>query len=188
MPPSKDNIPRRRKLKLTNLPYEQEVFDLQKYLDNPYLIEKLHKDMNLSVLYIEQLTLKIKASILNYQKLELQNYELQFKLDEMNRELTNKKANLENNSKELQEKNKKLEAAQKSFHKLEMDKNEVDIKLKGVKQFSFLTYITSAIAGFAVTLGGNFIVGTSNTLAGWILAAIGVAVGIVAYFMSRRGI
>src|SRR5438105_4293445 len=126
MPTSKDNPSKQPKLKFSDLLNEPEAFDLQKYLENPYMIEQLYRNKERTISYINNLSIEIETLQLEKQQMQLLDIEKKYKLDGALRELSNVQIDLDNIRTELKEKQVKIDGLVENYHKLELEKNEAN--------------------------------------------------------------
>lgn len=186
MPSRKGNRQKQRHPKIPYFQHAEDEFDLQKYLDNPPLIEGLSKELTFAISHIERLQLFVENMETDKHKLELLNQKMDLELNEYTKrieEYDDDKIKLHN---ELKVSSSRLETLKEDNIKLEMKSKVLEIKLEEINRNSFFIYIMTFISGFALTLGGNLIVASPGVWQGWVFAVLGFILGIVVFFMSRR--
>lgn len=171
-----------------------QQFDVEEYVQNPAMIRKLHaeKDGVYSVI-VEQKS-HLETTLASLHRMELQKRELELKLHEAANVITKLSHEKEMTSEEIKGVKLRLEDMIKQNHELELQKLALDLKLNHTQQklsetnqTSFIKFATSTAAAIILGFGVNVVTSTPLDWKGWVIIASSVVLGVIAFFIPRKG-
>jgi hypothetical protein len=168
------------------LNYQRVQFEVEDYIDNPSMIKKLNEEKEIAHAYASSLEELLDVANFNKQKSELQKKESGIKLEEANQVIEGLREDKKLINIELSETKSKLENLQLDKHTLDLELTKVTEKLQQANRNSLIQFVVSTTATVTLAIGVNIVTSTPNDWKGWIFIIIGIILGIIAFYISRK--
>lgn len=171
-----------------------QQFNIEEYVQNPAMIRSLHEERKRAYSVIMEQQDQLDTFNSDLHQMELQNRELELKLQEASDKigiLSHEKEAIGNEVKGLK---LRLEDMETLRHTLELQRQELDLKLNHTQQklfeanqASLAKFATSTAAAIILGFGVNVVTSTPSDWKGWVIIASSVILGIIAFFIPQKG-
>lgn len=173
---------------------EVQQFDVEEYVQNPAMIRKLHAEKKGAYSVIVEQKSQLELTISRLHQMELQNRELELRLHETSQMITKLSDEKEATDEETKGSRLRLEDMMRQNHELELQKQALDLKLNHTQQklsetnqTSLTKFVTSTAAAIILGFGVNVVTTTPADWKGWVIIASSVVLGVIAFFIPRKG-
>jgi hypothetical protein len=173
---------------------EVQQFDMEEYVQNPAMIRKLHAERNGAYSAIVEQKSQLEAVTVSLHQMELLKRELELKLHEASTiiaKLADEKGGLDGEVKSVK---LRLEDMTRQNHELELQRQALDLqlnhaqqKLSDANQTSLIKFATSTAAAIVLGFGVNVVTSTPSDWKGWVIIASSIVLGVIAFFIPRKG-
>ncbi|MGH2497081.1 MAG: hypothetical protein ACRDIV_20480 [Ktedonobacteraceae bacterium] len=173
---------------------EVQQFDMEEYVQNPAMIRKLHAERNGAYSAIVEQKSHLEAVTLSLHQMELLKRELELRLHEASTviaKLADEKEALDGEVKGVK---LRIEAMTRQNHELELQRQALDLKLNHTQQklsesnqTSLTRFATSTAAAIILGFGVNVVTSSPSDWRGWVIIASSVVLGVIAFFIPRKG-
>ena len=175
------------------IPYEEQPFDPNEYIDNLAMIKKLHEERKMAYATSASLQSRLEEITINNQHLELQRQELDIKLNTTQRDIDRLQEEKRLTFSETNSLREQLEDLRKYTQQLEIQKREFEFEIKSLKEklaknkgSSLLENIISLAAAIVLGFGVNVVTTTPYDWKGWVIIASSVILAVIAFFIHER--
>ena len=161
-------------------------FDVDEYVQNPSLIKKLHEEKELAHAYSRNLEKSLEDRMSLSAELELQMKEFSLRLEEAKHVIERLEEDKRVLDSFLKEKTNQLESLRVEKHDIEIELTRTVGKLEEVSRNSFVQFLISALATVLLGFGVNIVTTTPSNWIGWVLIAVSIVLGIIAFVLVRK--
>lgn len=173
---------------------EVQQFDIEEYVQNPAMIRKLHAEKNGAYSVVMEQKSRLETIIASLHRMELQKRELELKLHEASNVITKLSNEKESIVEEVKGAKLRLDDMTRQNHELELQRQALDLrldhlqqKLSEMNQNSLTKFATSTAAAIILGFGVNVVTSTPSDWKGWVIIASSVVLGVIAFFIPRKG-